>query len=65
MIRPPAILFLIAAILLAVVVCAPLLALPMVFVFAATAVALRRTFVSSDEQPIALAALVAFRGPPV
>ncbi|MEK6371156.1 MAG: hypothetical protein AABO58_00500 [Acidobacteriota bacterium] len=61
--RTPIILLVIAAILMAVVVCAPFVALPLVI--ATTAVAARlRTIVASDAQPLALAVLVPFRAPP-
>ena len=57
------ILLVIAAILMAVVVCAPMVALPLVFA-ALTVIALRRTIVVSDAQPLPLAVLVPFRAPP-
>ena len=61
--RTQIILLLIAAILMAVVVCVPIVALPLVFAVL-TVIALRRTIVVSDAQPIALAVLVLFRAPP-
>jgi len=62
--RPAIIFLVIAAILMAVVVCAPMIALPLLFA-ALTVVALRRTIVVPDAQPLALAVLVPFRAPPV
>jgi len=62
--RTPIILLVIAAILMAVVVCAPMVALPLV-IASATAIALRRAFVVCDAQPLALVVLVPFRAPPV
>ena len=61
--RRAIILLLIGAILLAVVVCAPMVGLPLLFA-ALTVIALRRTIVVSDAQPLALAVLVPFRAPP-
>ena len=62
--RRAIILLLIGAILVAaVVVCAPMVALPLLFA-ALTVIALRRTIVVSDAQPLALAVLVPFRAPP-
>ena len=63
--RRTIILLLIGAILMAVVVCAPMVTLPLV-VAATTAVALRPILVASDDaQPVSLRAVVAFRAPPV
>ena len=62
--RRTIILLLVAAILVAVVVCAPMVAVPL-DAAPAMVVALDRTFVSCDEQPLALAALVSFRAPPM
>jgi hypothetical protein len=64
MMRPTIILLVIAAILMAVVVCVPILALPLVIV-TLTFVALRRTItLRCDAQPLALVTLVLFRAPP-
>ena len=54
----------IAGILLAVVVCAPMIALPLLFAAVAVVVA-HRAAAAADVQPLALAALVPFRAPPV
>jgi len=61
--RRAIILLLIAAILVAVLVCAPMVGLPLLFAVL-TVIALRRTIVVSDAQPLALAVLVPFRAPP-
>lgn len=61
--RRTIILLLIAGILMAVVLCAPMVALPLV-IAAVTVIALRRTVVVSDSQPLALLVLVPFRAPP-
>jgi hypothetical protein len=61
--RSTILLLVIAAILVAVVVCVPIVALSLVI--AAPAVfALRHTVVVSDAQPLALVVLVPFRAPP-
>lgn len=62
--RRAIILLVITAILMAVVVCAPMVALPLAFATTLTVAALRRTAVLCDAQPLALAALVSFRAPP-
>lgn len=55
---------LLLALLIVTVTCAPLVALPLE-IAPARVVALDGAFVPSDAQPLALAALVAFRAPPV
>jgi len=55
---------LLVALLVATVACAPLVALPLV-VAAPPAAAVRRRVVPCPAQPLALAALVPFRAPPV
>ena len=62
--RRTIILLLIAGILLAVIVCTPMVALPLV-VAAVAVVALRRSVVAPDAQPISLRAVASFRAPPV
>jgi hypothetical protein len=52
-----------AALLLATVICAPVVLIALA-VQPAPAAVLRRAVAVSDEQPLALAALVAFRAPP-
>jgi len=62
--RPTIILLVIAAILMAVVVCVPIVAVPLL-IATLTFVALRRTvIVPCDAQPLALVVLVPFRAPP-
>jgi hypothetical protein len=55
---------LLVALLILTVVCAPIVALPLV-VIAPVVFVLRRTFIACDAQPLALIALVSFRAPPV